>query len=126
MLTTVAAFAEAFVNPAMPLLILAAALLMPHAWLVRCLAVTLGFGLGLLAWLGERASVLPLAMLGATLALLLHAEIALHLIVPTLRWLRRCVVTTWELLGLVRTMLGRLWPRPRPDGPAPPGKDETP
>jgi hypothetical protein len=125
LLTAVAAFAEAFVNPAVALLVLLAALGLPRAWQVRCLAAILGCGLGLLAWLGERASVLPLAMLGGALALLLHAEIALHLLAPALRWLARCVVTAWELLGLLRAMLARLWPRPRPEPPEPPGPDAT-
>lgn len=126
MLTAIAAFAEAFVNPVAPLLVLAAALLLPHRWLVRGLAGLLGCGLAFLAYLDERATVLPLALLGGALALLLHAEIALHLIVPVLRWLHHCVVTAWELAWLVRAMLGRLWWRARPSSPLPPGKDGTP
>ncbi len=126
MLTAVAAFAEAFVNPMSPLLILTAAMLVPQPSLVRCLAAALGCGLGLLAYLDDRAGPLPLAMLGGAAALLLHAEIALHLILPVLRWLRHCVVTTWELAWLAITMVRRLWVRDRPGSPLPPEKDGMP
>ena len=66
-----------------------------------------------------RASSL-LAMLGAVLALLLHTEIALHLILPMLRWLRHCVATTWELGWLMLAMMSRLWVRSPPRAPSAP------
>ena len=76
---------------------------------------------------GAGDAELPLAMVGGALAFLLHAEIALHLILPGLRWLWRCMTTGWELAWLVLAMLGRLWPpRSRPGGGAPPEKDRTP
>ena len=82
--------------------------------------------LALLASLDDGTGELPLAMVGAVLALLLHAEIALHLILPGLRWLRHCVVTAWELAWLVLAMMGRLLSRPRSRSPAPPEKDRAP
>ena len=105
MLTAIAAFAEAFTNPLAPLLALGAALL---------------------AGLDDGFGEPPLAMVGAVLALLLHTEIALHLILPGLRWLRHCVVTAWDLAWLVLAMMSRLLPRPRSHGPAPPEKDRAP
>jgi hypothetical protein len=126
LLTAVAAFAEAFVNPVAPLLALTAALFVPRPWLVRGLAALVGSVLAVLAHLDEPATVMPMAMLGGSLALLLHAEIALHLILPVLRWLRHCVVTAWELLWLARAVLGRLWLRARPGGSLPPEKDGAP
>lgn len=126
MLTAIAAFAEAFVNPLAPLLVLGAALLVPRRWLLRMAAGAVGCVLALLANLEEGAGELSVAMLGATVALLLHTEIALHLILPGLRWLRHCVATAWELTWLVFAMVGRLWSRPRPHGSAPPEKDRAP
>ncbi len=123
MLTAIAAFAEAFVNPLAPALMLGAALLVPARWQVRVAAVGLGGLLALPARLGVGYGELSLAMLGAMLALLLHAEIALHLVLPFLRWIRNCAVAAWELAWLVLTMLRRLWHRPALGRSPPPGKD---
>ena len=74
----------------------------------------------------EGANELILSMLGAALALLLHAEIALQLTLPGLRWLLRCVATGWELAWLVLAMMGRLLSRARRPAAAPPEKDRVP
>lgn len=126
MITAIAAFAEAFINPLAPLLALGTASFVHSQWLLRLVAALAGCLLALMAHFGAGFAELSLSMLGAALALLLHAEIALHLILPGLRWLRRCAATAWQLAGLVLAMTSRLWPRPRPDGPAPPRKDRTP
>lgn len=123
MLTAIAAFAEAFVNPLAPLLVLAAALFVPRRWLVRAIAAAVGCVLAILANLELGPGELILAMLGAVLALLLHTEIALHLILPMLRWLRHCVTTTWELGWLMLAMMSRLRVRSPPRAPLPPDKD---
>ena len=126
MLTAIAAFAETFTNPLAPVLALGAALLVPYGWLARLVAGMAGCLLALLAGLDDGFGEPPLAMVGAVLALLLHTEIALHLILPGLRWLRHCVVTAWDLAWLVLAMMSRLLPRPRSHGPAPPEKDRAP
>ena len=126
MLTAIAAFAEAFTNPLAPLLALGAALLVPYGWLARLVAGMAGCLLALLAGLDDGFGEPPLAMVGAVLALLLHTEIALHLILPGLRWLRHCVVTAWDLAWLMLAMMSRLLPRPRSHSPAPPEKDRAP
>ena len=122
-LTAIAAFAEAFVNPVAPLLVLGAALLVANPWLVRAWAAVIGGLMPLASRLGEDGTELALAMLGAAAAALLHAEIALHLIVPVLRWTGRCLVTAWELGWLMLAMLHTLWRSLRRQPPAPPGKD---
>ena len=126
MLTAIAAFAETFVNPLAPVLTLGMALVLPSRWQVRLVAGAAGCVFATLANLDLGPADLAMAMLGGALALLLHAEIALHLILPGLRWVRHCVVTTWELAWLVFAMFGRLWARPRPQAPAPREKDGAP
>jgi hypothetical protein len=125
-LTAIAAFAEAFTNPLAPLLVLGIALLVGKPWLVRALAVGAACVLALVAHLDHTGGEFVLAMLGAAAALLLHAEILLHLILPGLRWLWRCLVTASELAWLMLAMLRTLWHRPRPRAPSPPKKDRTP
>jgi hypothetical protein len=119
-LTAIAAFAEAFVNPVAPLLALGIALLVARTWLVRVLAAGVGCVLPVAAHLEHAGVELVLAMLGAASALLLHAEIALHLVLPAIRWAWRCLVTTWELALLMLAMLRRLWPPTHRQPPAPP------
>jgi hypothetical protein len=123
LLTAIAAFAEAFVNPLAPLLVLAAALFLRRRWLVHAIAAVVGCLLGILANLELGPGDLVLAMLGAILALLLHTEIALYLVLPALRWLRHCAATTWELGWLMLAMMSRLWARSPPQIPSPPDKD---
>jgi hypothetical protein len=134
LLTAIAAFAEAFVNPLAPAVALALALLLPgRGGLVRLAAGGAGCVLGSAAHLGEGLGVLLLSALGGAAALLLHAEIALHLIAPLLRWLRHCLVTGWELVGLAAAALLRLLrgpgeagrAPPPPPSPSPPGEDRT-
>ncbi len=125
MLTAIAAFAEAFVTPIAPLLALAIALLVPTAWLARVLIAAAGALLPLAAHVEHSGAELVLTMLGAAVALLLHAEIVLDLVLPILRWLRRCLVAAWELAWLMLAMMHGLYRRPRGRRPAPPGKDRT-
>jgi hypothetical protein len=126
LLTAIAAFAEAFANPLAPVLALGAALLVPNRRLLRIVAGAAGVLLAFVAHIEDGPGDRALAMLGAASALLLHTEIALHLILPGLRWLWRCVATAWELAWLVLVMMGRLWARPRRHGPGSPEKDRAP
>lgn len=125
-LTAIAAFAEAFVNPLAPLLALGAAFLVANRWRVRAILAGAGCLVPLAGHLDQGVVPLALAMLGAATAFLLHAEIALHLIVPVLRWSWRCLVTAWELAWLTLAMFRSLMYRARPRRPAPPEKDRTP
>ena len=90
MLTAIAAFAEAFVNPLAPILALVSALMIRRPAVVRIGAALAGGLTGVPGHLGEVPLHLLWSMLGAAAAWLLHAEIALHLIAPLLRWMARC------------------------------------
>jgi hypothetical protein len=126
-LTAIAAFSEAFVNPIVPLLTLALASLVARRWLVRALAAAAGCAGALATHLGDPAGALALETAGSAAAWLLHGEIALHLVLPALRWLYRFVTTAWELAWLMLAMLrGLLWRRHRQDPPGPTEKDRTP
>jgi hypothetical protein len=125
-LTAIAAFAEAFVNPLAPLLALGAALVVANHWRVRAILAGAGCLVPLAGHLDEGFAVLAPAMLGAAAAFLLHAEIALHLVFPVLRWTWRCLVTAWELVWLTLAIFRSLLHRAHPRRPQPPEKDRTP
>ena len=109
MFTALAAFAEAFGNPIAPALVLCLALVLARPWHLRLAAA----GLGCVAALPDlhRTATTPelaLTVLGAVLALVLYAELMLHLVMPGLHFAWRCVLATWELAGLlVGALLGR-------------------
>ena len=126
MLTAIAAFSEAFVNPIVPLLTLTTAFLVARRWLVRVLAGAAGCALSVIAHLDEAAGEVALMAAGSASAFLLHGEISLHLVLPTLRWLHRFVTTAWELAWLALAMLRRLWRPRRPHAPGPTKEDRTP
>lgn len=118
MFTALAAFAEAFGTPIAPALVLCLALVLTRPWHLRLAAA----GLGCVAALPDlhRTTTMPelaLTVLGAVLALALYAELMLHLVLPGLHFVWRCVLATWELVGLlIAAILGR--PR-RPTAAAP-------
>ena len=85
MFTAPAAFAEAFGNPLAPALVLCLALLLTKPWHLRSGAAALGC----LAALPElafatSATEVALGLLGAVVAMLLYAEVMLHLVLDTL------------------------------------------
>ena len=126
MLTAVGAFAEAFVNPLVPALMLALALWLRHrpgtVRLVALLAGGLSGAIGhVLGVLGEAAW----SMLGSAAAWLLHAEIALHLIAPVVRWGWRCLTTVWEITALAFAVARRHL-RGTPSDPCEPPRGEKP
>ena len=126
MLTVTAAFAEAFVNPLAPLLALGAGALLPTRWQARLAAAAAGAALGLPGHLAAGAAEAVLSAVGAALALLLHAEIALHLLLPFLRWVRHCIVTALELAALTRAILVRLVTRRARHRDSGPREDRAP
>jgi hypothetical protein len=124
LLTAIAAFAEAFVNPVAPILMLVSALTIRRQAAVRVVAVLVGILTGLPGHLDEAPLHILLSMLGAAAAWLLHAEIALHLIAPLLRWAARCVQAGWEIALLALAVARRyLRKAPSTPGPPPPGED---
>lgn len=126
MLTAVAAFAEAFVNPFTPLLVVGLALLTRRAVLVRTAAVLAGSVMGVIGHLLDVTSELVWSVLGAVAAWLLHAEIALHLVAPALRWTARCVLSMWEIAWLTFAVARRYLPGGRPGSGRPPqGKEPS-
>lgn len=125
MLTAIGAFAEAFVNPVVPALALALALWVRRPKVVRLTALLAG---GLSGLVGQALGVhgeTAWPALGTAAAWLLHAEIALHLVAPALRWCWRCLTTLWEIatlaLGVARRQL-----RGSPSGPREPPEGEQP
>ena len=126
MLTAIAAFAEAFVNPLAPILALVSALMVPRPPVIRVGAALAGALTGLPGHLGEVPPQLLWSMLGAAAAWLLHAEIALHLIAPLLRWTARCVQAGWEITWLA-LVVARRYLREAPSEPdPPPSREERP
>lgn len=126
MLTAIAAFAEAFANPIPPLLVLGLALLARRAGLVRMVAALAGAAMGVVGHLLDVTSELVWSVLGAVAAWLLHAEIALHLVAPALRWLARCVLSLWEITWLAFAVARRYLRGGRPDAGRPPrGKEPS-
>ena len=123
MLTAIAAFAEAFVNPLAPTLALVSALMVRRPAVVRVGAVVAGALTGLPGHLGEVPLHLLWSMLGAAGAWLLHAEIALHLIAPLLRWAARCVQAAWEIV-LFALAVARRYLHGAPSEPDPPPSGE--
>jgi hypothetical protein len=118
LLTAIAAFAEAFVNPLAPILAFALAVLVQRPAYVRLMAGACGALLSAFADLHSGPVDLGLALTGGAAALLLHAEIVLHLILPLLRWVRRCLVAAWELTWLVLSVMSRLIRRGEPGSPS--------
>ncbi|MFO1049242.1 MAG: hypothetical protein U1E52_15270 [Geminicoccaceae bacterium] len=126
MLTAVAAFAEAFVNPLTPLLVVGLALLIRRAALVRAAALLVGGVVGVVGHLLDVTSELAWSVLGAVAAWLLHAEIALHLVAPALRWMVRCVLSLWEITWLAFAVARRYLRGDRPEAGRPPeGKEPS-
>ena len=126
MLTAVAAFAEAFVNPLTPLLVVGLVLLIRRAALVRAAALLVGGVVGVVGHLLDVTSELAWSVLGAVAAWLLHAEIAIHLVAPALRWLLRCVLSLCEITWLAFAVAHRYLRGGRPDAGRPPeGKEPS-
>jgi hypothetical protein len=108
LLTAVAAFAEAFGNPVAPALVLCLAILVPRPGWVRAAAAALGCALAVPALLlATTAAEAALTLAGAVAALLLYAEVTLHLVLPCLRFGWRCAVAAWELCRLLVGFLFR-------------------
>lgn len=125
MLTAIGAFAEAFVTPFVPVLVLALALWVRRPAIVRLVALVAG---GLAGVMGHALGVLGEvvgAALGSAAAWLLHAEIALHLIAPVLRWCWRCLTTFWEITTLAFAVARRHL-RGTPADPSEPPRGEQP
>jgi hypothetical protein len=122
LLTATAAFAEAFGNPIAPALVLCLALLLPRPRWVRAAAAALGCAMAVPTLLpAATAAEAALALAGAVAALLLYAEVALHLVLPCFRFGWRCAVTAWELCRLVAGFLFRAGGGPAGGGPDAPG-----
>jgi hypothetical protein len=108
LLTAVAAFAEAFGNPIAPALVLCLALLVPRAGWVRVAAAALGCAMAVPTLpFATTAAEAALTLAGAVAALLLYAEVMLHLVLPCFRFGWRCAVTAWELCRLAAGFLFR-------------------
>lgn len=115
MFTALAAFAEAFGNPLAPALVLCLALLLTKPWHLRSGAAALGCLAALpeLAFATSAAEVV-LGLLGAIVAMLLYAEVMLHLVLPCLRFAWRCALAVWALLmDLIKLTM----PSSRPEPP---------
>jgi len=125
LLTAIGAFAEAFVNPVVPAFALALALWIRRPAIVRLTALLAG-GLSSLAGqaLGVHGETVWPA-LGTAAAWLLHAEIALHLVVPVLRWCWRCFAAVWEIVALA-FVVARRHLRGSPSGPHEPPRGKQP
>jgi hypothetical protein len=115
LITAIGAFAEAFTNPVALAIVMALAFLLRPPWQLRLGASVLGALLALLSLLP--VSLPPaesaLLLLGSIAAMLLYAEVALHLVLPACRLARRLVLTAWELALDARALLlddGRLPP----------------
>jgi hypothetical protein len=123
LLTAIAAFAEAFGNPVAPALVLGLALLLPRAGWVRAAAAALGCAMAVPILLtATTAAEAALTLAGAVAALLLYAEVMLHLVLPCFRFGWRCAVTAWELCRLVAGFLFRAGAGgPAGRGPGTPG-----
>lgn len=123
MFTALAAFAEAFGNPLAPALVLCAALLLTNPWHLRAAATALGClsALPELA-LATSATEVALGLLGASIALVLYAEVMLHLVLPCLRLAWRCALAAWALAGLATraVLTAAIQPVAPPSGPEPP------
>jgi hypothetical protein len=104
--TALTAFAEAFGNPLAPVLVLCLALLLTNPWHLRSAAAALGC-LSALPELTFAPSVtaVALGLFGAIIALVLYAEVMLHLVLPCLRFAWRCTQALWALTGLVAKAL---------------------
>jgi hypothetical protein len=124
LLNAIAAFAETFVNPLAPILAFAAALVLHRAAAVRLTAAAIGGAMALLVQPGLAPAELGLSVAGAAAAMLLHAEIMVHLAVPFLRWCLRCLRSAWELARLALAVLLRLPARTTTDER--PGPDRGP
>lgn len=101
MFTALAAFADAFGNPLAPALVLCLALLLSNTWHLRSAAVALGClsALPELPFAASAAEVV-LGLSGAIVALVLYAELMLHLVLPCGRFAWRCALAAWALAGL--------------------------
>jgi hypothetical protein len=131
LLTAVAAFAEAFGNPVAPALVLCLAVLVPRPGWVRAAAAALGCAMAVPALLlATTAAEAALTLAGAAAALLLYAEVMLHLVLPCFRFGWRCVTTAWDLFRLVAGFLFRAGGGPEGSEPedapgtAAPGRDD--
>jgi hypothetical protein len=122
LLTAVAAFAEAFGNPFAPALVLCLAILLPRPGWVRAAAAVLGCAMAVPAvLLATSTAEAALTVAGAVAALLLHAEVMLHLVLPCFRFGWRCAVTAWEVCRLAAAFLFRAGGEPAGDEPSAPG-----
>lgn len=130
MLTAIAAFAEAFANPLAPALVLGLALLRVRPAMLRLASAGLG-GVLALPHLAAGTEIAP-GLAGSIAAMLLYAELTLHFVLPAFRFVRRCLVVTWELTVIVTMMLSHLRRRSRllppvsgDKPPPPPPKDRS-
>lgn len=125
MLTAVGAFAEAFVNPFAPALMLALALWVRRPGVVRLVALLVGGLTGVLGHLADMLGEIIWSALGSAAAWLLHAEIMLHLVAPILRWCWRCLTAVWEITTLAFAVARRHLRGP-PSDPCEPPHGEQP
>ena len=123
MLTAIGAIAEAFVTPFAPIIALALALWVRRPAIVRLVALTGG---GLMGIMGHALGVLGElvgAALGSAAAWVLHAEIALHLVAPVVRWCWRCLTAIWEITTLAFAVARRHLRGAHADPPEPPRRE---
>jgi hypothetical protein len=125
LLTAVGAFAEAFVNPMVPALALALALSIGRAAVVRLLALLGGCLAGVVEHLLGVVDGIVWPALGTAAAWLLHAEIAIHLVAPVVRWCWRCLTTLWDIAALAFSVAWRHL-RGTPSEPREPPRGEQP
>lgn len=124
MLTAVAAFAEALTHPVALGLAFALALLVRDPGRLRLALALVGAALtlpGLSTHDGGGPLTMVSAMLGGIAALLLLAELMLHLVLPVCRLAWHLVLTAWHVLqhlAAVAARAGRAMVDDRP--PAPP------
>lgn len=106
LLEAIAAFAEVFTNPAVPVVVLGVGFLLPQAGRLRLAALLLGLVFAVPALLLEPAPVAAAAaILGSCAAVLLHAEVVLHFVLPACRLVWRVTLAALRMAAMVLTSL---------------------
>lgn len=106
LLEAIAAFAEVFTNPAVPVVVLGVGFLLPQAGRLRLAALVLGPVFAVPALLLEPTPLTAAAaILGSCAAVLLHAEVVLHFVLPACRLAWRITLAALRMAAMVLTSL---------------------
>jgi hypothetical protein len=106
LLEAIGAFAEVFTNPVVPVVVLGVGFLLPQASRLRLAALLLGLVFAVPALLQEPAPLAAAAaILGSCAAVLLHAEVVLHFVLPICRLAWRITLAALRMAAMVLTSL---------------------